>query len=531
MRILFGKKNRLHQAFLSGGVTYTNRQAQGNESGSANRALVAFDDQGVAQRIVLDGNVQTRRQGTSKKQSTLRSLAANHLALNLAAPHAGHQRLHSAEAKGHAILTSESKISGKTLQKTTVAAQTLTASFGPSGDLRQVNGSGDTRLETRAADGGIDSSSGDTLHVLFKRPGVAAGHGKTPWKQKNAAEATIRSAVQTGHVVLRQKAAPARGGGAGSDSTATAERADYTAADDTLTLTGHPRFQNARIELSANRLAFDRASGKATATGSVQTTLLPVPGTRRADFAPRGLLSGSEPIHLIADRAVLWRNTRQAVFSGDARLWRGADAIQAPQIELSGNMRILKANGERNCRNCVVATLAEQPTASSSGRRENAEKSYPSVFRILSQSLLYSDAERKASFQGQVQVVAADGKLTADRVDFFLANSRSISAANAPKHGSAAVSAMPAGVQKFVASGDVRLLQPGRTATGNRLIYTAANRRFTLTGDTASPPEIADASQGTVTGQKLTFDAQRQAIMVTGAPGRRTAAHTRVRTP
>jgi len=60
-------------------------------------------------------------------------------------------------------------------------------------------------------------------------------------------------------------------------------------------------------------------------------------------------------------------------------------------------------------------------------------------------------------------------------------------------------------VQTIDATGDVQLEQPGRKAVGARLLYTADEGKFVLTGVPGVPPSIFDAEHGQVTGVSLTF--------------------------
>ncbi|MGC1784847.1 MAG: LptA/OstA family protein, partial [Acidobacteriaceae bacterium] len=84
-------------------------------------------------------------------------------------------------------------------------------------------------------------------------------------------------------------------------------------------------------------------------------------------------------------------------------------------------------------------------------------------------------------------------------------------------------------IEKIVATGHVRLVQPGRRGTGTRIVYTASDGHFVLTGDAENPPEVFDADRGTVTGQVLTFTSPEQAIIVSGNSSKSTTTRTRVK--
>jgi len=68
-------------------------------------------------------------------------------------------------------------------------------------------------------------------------------------------------------------------------------------------------------------------------------------------------------------------------------------------------------------------------------------------------------------------------------------------------------------VEKIVAENDVVIKEPTRRAIGNRLVYTAADDKFVLTG---GPPSIFDAEQGKITGDSLTFYRHDDRVLVEG---------------
>ena len=58
-----------------------------------------------------------------------------------------------------------------------------------------------------------------------------------------------------------------------------------------------------------------------------------------------------------------------------------------------------------------------------------------------------------------------------------------------------------------------RARQPNRRATGEKLVYTAADDKFVLTG---GPPSIFDAEHGKITGDSLTFYRRDDRVLVEG---------------
>ncbi len=92
---------------------------------------------------------------------------------------------------------------------------------------------------------------------------------------------------------------------------------------------------------------------------------------------------------------------------------------------------------------------------------------------------------------------------------------------------------MGGGVDRVTAEGGVEVSEPGRRATGERLVYTAADGMFVMTGTPGIAPKVVDEAQGTITGSALEFHAGDNSVMVLGnakgETGRRVRTETQVR--
>jgi lipopolysaccharide export system protein LptA len=74
---------------------------------------------------------------------------------------------------------------------------------------------------------------------------------------------------------------------------------------------------------------------------------------------------------------------------------------------------------------------------------------------------------------------------------------------------------MPGQVDRIIAEDQVVITQPTRHATGDRLVYTAADDKFVLTGGPGLP-SIFDAERGKITGDSLTFYRHDDRVLVEG---------------
>jgi lipopolysaccharide export system protein LptA len=76
-------------------------------------------------------------------------------------------------------------------------------------------------------------------------------------------------------------------------------------------------------------------------------------------------------------------------------------------------------------------------------------------------------------------------------------------------------------VERVVVSGHIRLEQPGRTAVGEQLVYTAVDGMFVLTGTSGAPPKVVDEARGTVTGRELRFHTGDESIVISNGADNR----------
>ncbi len=262
-----------------------------------------------------------------------------------------------------------------------------------------------------------------------------------------------------------------------------AERATYTPADQMLVLTGSPRVVEAGITTTADTLHFNRRTGDAAAQGDVKTTY--------SDLKPQpngALLATADPVHITAQSMTGSRATGMARYTGNARLWQGPNIVEAPIIEFDRDQRSVVALGGAG----RVSTVFVQ----------QGKNGKVTPVNVTAQRLDYVDNQRIARFQGGVVMKGADAIVTADHVDVFLR----------PKSSNVALVG-PSQVDHAVAEGHVLIQEPNRRAHGDKLVYTAAQEKFVLTG---GPPSIFDAEHGTTTGDSLTFFSRDDRVLVEG---------------
>lgn len=450
--IAMGQKSA-QSAVLYGGVTV----ASAAVDGSADKVQVAFGPNSQVQKITALGNAHFMQKQSGQNQQPF-ELAADGVDFSIG----DSNRLERAVTRGAAQITTV-----QNGEPTVITAGQFTADFDAQNHLKSVHGEPDVKVVARQAAGQPDRvATSRTIDATF------------------TTKSGLSTLVQAGDFHYTE-----------GQQSATAERARYTAADQVLTLTGSPRVSDAQVTTTASQFRLLRKTGDAVADGDVKTTYTDV------QAQPSGaLLGGSQPIHVTSKSMTAKHAAGTARYVGGARLWQGANIVEAPTIEFSRGQRSLLAIGTGPAD--VKSVFVQQD---SSGK--------VTPVSVTAARLTYADGDRKARFDGGVVLRGADGTITADHVDVFL-HPRTAQSAQGPSQ-----------VDRVVAQDNVVIQQQGRRATGSQLTYYAAEQKFVLTG---GPPVIVDPQHGSTTGDSLTFYSRDDRVVVGSAANSRTVTQTKV---
>jgi lipopolysaccharide export system protein LptA len=400
---------------------------------------------------------------------------------------------------------------------------------------QSLSGNGHTRVEQRMPDGTVQTSTGDVLEASFAQ---APGNGLE-----------IASAEQTGHVEIRS--VPGRPGVEPSEGVA--ERAQLDGASDVVTLSGRPRLSRGDTSVLADTVRMMQQTGDAVASGNVAATFV--------SAKAGGAGSGAAVTHALAQEAVLHRTAQTMELKGTdatpARMWQGASQIEAANLLLdrgkdsmqawpdapTGEVRSVFAQAQGS-----PSQRANSPGTPGQGSRVKgpegqgarapvSQNAGDRVVRVTSARLDYSGISHEAVFSGGVTAEAEDGTVRAQRGVAFLVTKQGSgadqrarmpagqSARGSEGQGVGGVKGQPdpvaSSVEKIVMSGVVKVEQPGRTATGDQLLYTATTGEFVLTGAAGHLAHVVDDKQGSITGATLLFRSPDSTIVVAGEPASR----------
>jgi len=485
--LLTGTRNQLTTAFLSGNVHLETNGASPAQ-GDAGRATLYFGANQVLEKVHAEEGVrliQNRSGRGAEVENTGRT--GEKAAPGPGPPGSPHpgtfgrtqevemtapamdfvvkngNQLESAQTSGppQIVITHPD-----TKQKTAVTAARFTAKFTAKNRLDVLHGEPDARIVSSTPGQPDRTSTSPTLEVRF------------------APEGGISNITQAGGVTY-----------VSGTQKGWAQTGTYTAADQMLVLNGSPRVVDGGMTTTAQKISFNRATGDALAEGNVKSTYSDLKA--QPDGA---MLASSDPIHVVSQSMTAHRSQAVAVYSGNARLWQNSNVVEAPTLQFDRDHRSLVAQASATQLVKTVLVQADNKTG----------KATPVT--ITSGRLTYTDSDRKVFFEGGVTAKGADStgayaKMTSREMSVFLVahgQSQGASSANATAGTQ---------VEKIIAQDSVVLTQPTRRATGDRLVYTAADDKFVLTG---GPPCIFDAERGKITGDSLTFFRHDDRVLVEG---------------
>lgn len=426
--------NQARSGVLSGGVSFVSK-SDSPAQGKAGKVLLSF---GTANRLVkarAENSVQLR-QGPQGKTQELHAAAMDLFIKN------GKKIEKAVTSAGPAEIVREQD-GGKTV----ISAGHFETTFNDQNRPVSLYGTPDAKI--------VDSAPGKPDRVLTARELTAKFNDK----------GEIVTADQSGDFHYQE-----------GTQTATADRAKYIAADETILLSGSPRVIDSGATLTAESIQLNRKTRNAVAQDNVKTTYM------NLSAQPNGaMLASSDPIH-VTGTSVNFSSATGVARYNKARLWQGPNIVEAPTINFDRNKRSLQAQGNQNGGH--VASVFVQ--------KDKSGKLTP--VNVTSDRLSYVDSERKAVFSGHVIVKSEETTIDSDTVQVFLLprkNQADTQSASQLDH--------------IDAQGDIRIQQGVRKAAGTRLVYTASDEKMVLTGTPNQRPSIFDAERGQISGDSLTF--------------------------
>ena len=245
-----------------------------------------------------------------------------------------------------------------------------------------------------------------------------------------------------------------------------------------LILTGHPEVRDSSTRARADQIVILLASDTAEGIGGVHA----IHTDPRDPSAP--------PTNVVADRMLADRRSQVVHYEGHVRAWRGTDVVESPSLDVYKNERRVSTNSR-------VITSHLQPAPAGADKQKGSPVG-PRPLTIRADRLDYLDAGRKARYAGNVELSTEDTRIDADRLDLYFTSGKKQTNSE---------------VERAVAEGHVKIVQPMRYAKGDNAVYDAQTGKVVMTG---GPPTVYDAGKGSMTGQRLTFYIHSDRLLVEG---------------
>jgi lipopolysaccharide export system protein LptA len=494
MEVLMDEHGSTQRATLDGGLLFSATEGPHLIHGDANSGILQLGPDGELKRVEMHNAVTVVDQEIGPVNdphgSVTREVRGSTVVIDLVTSPQGHAEAQKLMASGNAVLTEHTIYSDSPPQNTVMKGDEIEATLHEGRALDTLRAKGNTFLTNTNPSGVSQTSTGDTLDIAFaQEPPKDAER-----RPDDIPPSLIERAVQRGHVTIEQIKPGASDKDKPWRSEATAQVATLDGPRQIIHLEGSPRLNDEEAEMTAQMIDFYRLSGAVTADHDVKVTF-------------RQGASAQAPGHAVAEKVFFDHDRDEAILYGagqDARIWQGANSVAASTIVLDRHDQTLIAP-ENNGQGRVHGVFAD-PGSKTSGSE--------AVIRVDADSLEYSAAERKATFEGNVVSQQASGRLRADRADLFLTKTA------VPGSGVERVPNPRGTLDHMVAEGKIQVDEGTRRGEGERLVYTASDGKFVLYGRTGQPAQMADPEHGTVSGAALIFTNHGDSVEVDGGTAR-----------
>ncbi len=249
------------------------------------------------------------------------------------------------------------------------------------------------------------------------------------------------------------------------DRSGTADKINFTAADETVRLRGEPLVADSRARAKATEIDWDTRNEKSFLRGKVSTTYLSQKQTGGA--TPFGQTNA--PVFVTADAAEFDHRAETGVYKGNARAWQENNYVRADTLTLR------QKEGELNGEGAVQSLLYDAK------RKENGKETNVPVF-ARSQKIFYFKDKNLLRYETDVDIRQGADQIVAGVANVYLNDKNEVA--------------------QTVAEKGVVVTSPNRKAVGDYAQYVAADETIVLRGN---PAKIDDSETGSTQGAQVKF--------------------------
>lgn len=272
-------------------------------------------------------------------------------------------------------------------------------------------------------------------------------------------------------------------------------------------LEGQARVWDDTGSLAAQRIRTEEPSGDLVAEGNVVSTRKP---ERQDKTKPKGkgsdplLPGGDEALQATAARMTTRDQNQWIRYEGNARLWQGANRLHADAVVIDRKQQTIEAKGNvfsqiEEAASTGAAKAAASPDKTKAGGASTARKAAPVYTLIHSEQMRYQEADKLATYTGNVRMRRAGLSVDSTSMRMVLAEDE----------------AGQTMLRQSFADGDVRILMREATTTrrggAEHAEYEPAQTKMVLYG---GDPFFEDQRQGATRGMRLTYYSKDDRLLV-----------------
>lgn len=249
-----------------------------------------------------------------------------------------------------------------------------------------------------------------------------------------------------------------------------------------------PRVMDGKVSIAARTIDITLSSREMIADASVRSTIIPQRSTKARGGETRipSMLDQDKEVNVTSDG--LSYDSAGATYTGNATLWQEKTTIKGETIHID------EKNGNLTASGGATTVFMFEETDATTGKQKLVESTG------RSETFVYTDAKRLATYTGKAQINGAQGNVSGDRIDLFLKpDVNELERAEASG-----------------ADGSVVVREGPRVAKGNHLTYTAADDKYLMIG---TPVEVIEENKGSCSithGAEVTFSRTSETAGVRG---------------
>ena len=276
------------------------------------------------------------------------------------------------------------------------------------------------------------------------------------------------------------------------DRKAQSDKGTLDQAAGMMTLLGAARVVDPAGSVLADRIVMNQKTGDFDADGHVNSVRLP-----DKKGASSAMLNNDEPMQAKADRMISRDKNQLIHYEGKVVAWQGANRIQSDKLDIDRDGGRMKATGG------VVSQFVDKPKSDAKGAKPAAAS--PAFTIVKAPEMTYTEEERVAVYKGGVLLNRPNLAVKSRELKAFLKDKDADSS-----------------LDKALLDGGVNFVQAAagrsRVGTSEHGEYYAGEEKIILE---RGQPKVVDSLEGTTEGEKLTYFANDDRLLVNGVESRR----------